>query len=502
MTRRSLSFLLLLLPAVALHGQHLIDYSSGVGSRDPQDANTWILYRGVRAAHEGMTLLADSALYNTAENSFTAYGSVVIELTDTTHIYGQRLFYDGNARVVTIWADTVRLDDGGTRLLANQLTYDRNAATAFYTLWGHGSSDDRRLDSRQGQYNSESKIFYIYDDVHLRDSSMELVTDTLVYNTVTKVAHFESPTRIYSDSSLIYSELGDYNTDTRYAVSRRASHVENQGRMIDCDTLFYDEREQYGIARGHVVIVDSVNNAVCSGRYGETNQARGFSFVTDSAHVLFVDGTDSLFLHADTIHVTTDTAGQLSAVRAYCHVKVFRRDAQAMCDSAYYSAADSLLSLFRNPVLWYGHYQCSADTIEVSHGREGVRLAYLRSGCFAIEQVDKSKFNQLKGRQGTVHFCDGEPLYADIEHNAQMVFYITERDSLGNKSLMGVNTGRGARIRIYFDSTRSPERVVVAQSPDMQTLPVADLPADLRRLPDFNWLTERRPRRPEDVFLW
>lgn len=483
-------------------GQKLIEYTSGMGSRDPNRPEVWILYQNVVATHEGMTLRADSAHYNTEENSFTAFRNIHITLTDTTFIYGNRLYYDGNTRVLDIWADTVVLIDGGTVLKANHLTYERNRSTAYYTLWGHATSDDRTLDSRQGEYDSERKMFYIYNDVNLRDSSMLLVTDTLLYNTVNKVAHFESPTYIYSDSSVIYSELGDYNTDTRYAISFQGSHVSNKGRTIDSDTLYYDEVLEYGKARGNVRIYDSVNDLTCTGRYGETHQKYRYSYVTDSAHVLYVSDGDSLFMHGDTVYVTNDSLNQMSTVRANYKVKVYRRDAQAMCDSAYYSASDSLLSLYKSPVLWYEHYQCTADTIELRHDTSGMKRAYLRSNCFAIQQVDSSRYNQLKGKQGVVYFKQGDPDYVDILGNAQMVFYITEDDEQGNTSLVGVNAGVGTDMRIYFDTSGAASRVVTYDKPDMQTYPVNKLPDEWRRLVDFRWRATDRPRKPEDVFIW
>lgn len=448
-----------------------------------------------------MTLRADSAHFNTVENSFMAFGRVVITLTDTTFIYGKQLYYDGDTRVVDIWDDTVVLLDGRTQLLANHITYERNLATAYYTEWGYANSGERNLYSNQGQYNSARKEFYIYGDVVLSDSSMTLFTDTLIYNTNTEVAHFESPTYIYCDSSVIYSELGDFNTTTHFAISMKASHVDNQGRMIDSDTLYYDDEQRYGKAKGNVKIVDLVNNIICTGRYGETNQAQNYSFVTDSALVVFVDRGDSVYLHADTVYVVTDTNDQVQTVRANYKVKVYRKEAQAMCDSVFYNAADSMLSLYVNPVLWYEHYQCTADTIEIAHDSNGVKKAWLRTACFAVQQVDRERFNQMKGRQGEVYFREGEPWYADVMGNAQMVYYITEDDTSGTK-LVGVNVGVGSDIRIYFDTTRAPERVVVFDKPDMQTYPVSQVPNEWRHLKDFNWLSAQRPRRPEDVFVW
>lgn len=495
--------LILLSVAVTCDAQKLIEYSSGMGSRDPQNADIWILYRGVKARHEGMTLQSDSAHYNTKENSFTAFGNITIRLSDTTFIYGDRLLYDGDTRIVDIWDDTVVLIDGATELLANHITYERNRATAYYTQWGYGFSGERTLESRQGEYNSDRDEFFIYNEVVLSDSSTQLFTDTLIYNTKTEVAHFESPTYIYTDSSVIYSELGDYNTATHFAISFKKSHVDNKGRLIESDTLYYDDQERYGRAYGNVIIYDSANDITCTGLYGETSQERNFSFVTGKALVLFVDEeSDSLYLHADTVYVTTDSSNHLQTVRANYKVKVYRRDAQAMCDSAFYSAADSLLSLYMNPVLWYEHYQCVADTIELQHDTSGVRQAWLRSSCFAVQQVDAEKFNQLKGRQGVVYFAKGELLYADVMGNAQMVYYITEGDSVENTALVGVNVGMGTDIRIYFDTTRAPSRVVTYDNPDLMTYPVSMVPEEWRRMKDFRWEARRRPRKPEDVFVW
>jgi hypothetical protein len=245
-----------------------------------------------------------------------------------------------------------------------------------------------------------------------------------------------------------------------------------------------------------------VNDLTCTGRYGETHQKYRYSFVTDSAHVLYVHDGDSLFMHGDTVYVTNDSLNQMSTVRANYKVKVYRRDAQAMCDSAYYSASDSLLSLYRDPVLWYEHYQCTADTIELLHDSSGMKRAFLRSNCFAIQQVDSLRYNQLKGKQGVVYFKDGDPDYVDILGNAQSVFYITEDDKQGNMSLVGVNAGVGTDMRIYFDSTGAARRVVTYDKPDMQTYPVGKLPEEWRRLPDFRWRAGDRPRKPEDVFVW
>lgn len=498
-----------------LQAQKLITYEAGMGTRDPENADVWILYKRVRAEHEGMVLHADSALLNTVHNDFTAYGRIRIEITDTTTIFGDRLFYDGNSRVVDIWADTVRLVDGKTVLKTNHLSYDRNTATATYNNWGRTVNEDKCLVSRIGHYNSETKKVFIYVGVVLNDSNMRMETDTLIYDMNSHVADFWSPTHIYTDSAVMYSELGSYNTDLQYAHSVKSSQVRNGEKVLTCDTLHYYEATEFGRAIGHVVLEDTVNDITCMGRYGETDQAHHTSFVTDSALVIFVSRDvsgdslrrrpvvpDTLYLHADSVLVRNDSARRFVSVMAHHHVKVFRRDAQAMCDSAFYSVPDSLLQMYYNPVLWYEGYQCAADTIEILHNAAGVHRAYLRTNCFNVEQLDAEKYNQIKGRNGIVYFtAEGEPDYADVIGNAEMVYYITEDDEAGRTYLVGVNVGIGSDMRIYFKD-RAPARVVTMGKPDMRTYPYDQLEPEKRQLSNFRWLEERRPHSPQDVFRW
>ena len=327
--------LLMLLAAVPVWAQKLITYEAGMGTRDPSDADVWILYQRVRAVHEGMVLHADSALLNTVLNDFTAFGHIKIEISDTTTIYGDQLYYDGMTRVLDIWDDTVKLIDGKTILKSDHLQYDRYSSTAVYDSWGKTVNEDKCLTSRQGYYNSDTKVFDIYDSVILIDSNMRLETDTLTYNTNTHIARFWSPTHIYTDSATMYSEHGTYNTDLRYAHSMKASEVHNGEKHITCDTLHYYEETEFGKAIGNVVMWDTVNEIISTSRYAETSRENNTTFVTDSALVRFVSRDeedtlavpDTMYLHADSIFVVTDSARNLSLVQAYKHVKVFRGDA-------------------------------------------------------------------------------------------------------------------------------------------------------------------------------
>jgi len=492
----------------AVEAQKIIEYVAGMGSRDPNNTDVWILFKQVKAMHEGMTLYADSATYDTRLNSFTAYGDVVIEMTDTTTLYGDYAFYDGATRIADVISDTVLLIDGVTELRTDMLTYDRNTSTASYFTWGHTIHNNSTLDSRKGYYHSDTRDLYLYNDVVLVDSNSRLLTDSLHYNTRTEEAAFMSATNIFSDSATVYSELGFYNTHTHLARSYKASRVTNREKRLYCDTLFFNDSTEYGEAYGHVVIIDTLNDVTCYGGMGITNQEQHFSFVTDSALVVQVDKGDSLFLHADSMWVYNNDDKEFEAAKAYHGVRLYRNDVQGLCDSLYYSATDSLLTLYHDPVVWYEDYQCTADTIEALMDSAGVRLIRMKKNVFVIEEVDITRHSQVKGGNANVYCEGGEPRYADILGSAQMVYYVLDEDEVTGsapsarttrKSLLGVNVGVGSDMRIYFKD-REPTRVVTMGQPDMKMYPPLELPADQRFLPGYKWRIDQRPRNRYEVF--
>lgn len=504
MRTRCLSFISLFCIAVlqpsALMAQRIIEYESGMGTRDPGNADIWILYNHVVAFHDGMTLITDSASFDTKNNVFVAYRNVVIHFTDTTTLYGSSAIYDGTTRIADVWGDTVTLVDGKTILKTDIISYDRNSSTASYYHWGHTVHVGDTMDSDKGFYHSDTRDLFLFDNVALFNANSRLLTDTLYYNTRTSLAQFVSPTDIFSDSSTVYSENGTYNTNTHLACSYKATRLTNREKWLTADTLYFNDKTEHGEAWGNVTIVDTLNNVICKGEYGLTDQERHASLVTDSALIVLIDKGDSAFMHADSIWAFNNDDKEFESAKAYRTVRVYRYDAQAVCDSLFYSAKDSVLYLYQNPVVWYDNYQCTADTIICHFDSGGVRLVNLRANIMAVEKVDRLKFNQVKGKNADVYCKDSEPLYADVLGSARMVYYVLDETEGNHRELIGVNAGMGSDMRIYFKN-RKPTRFATYGTPDMKMYPPDELPEEEKSLPGFKWQEEIRPLSPADVFV-
>ena len=76
------------------------------------------------------TLTSDSAYFHQAENTFDAFGHVVVSQGDTLNIYSDKLNYNGNTKIA-ILTDHVRMVDKDATLTTDYLIY--NTATKFGT---------------------------------------------------------------------------------------------------------------------------------------------------------------------------------------------------------------------------------------------------------------------------------------------------------------------------------------------------------------------------------
>ena len=115
-----------------------------------------------------------------------------------------------------------------------------------YTIWGYffdgGTLMDEQnvLTSEWGEYSPQTKQSVFNYNVKLVNPQFTLTSDTLRYNTASKIADIVGPSDIWSDANHIYSEKGTYNTVTGKADLYDRSVLTNQGKQLTGDTLFYD----------------------------------------------------------------------------------------------------------------------------------------------------------------------------------------------------------------------------------------------------------------------
>lgn len=446
--------------------------------------------------HDGAYLYCDSAWLNEVTNNVDCFGRVRIKSSDTLNLYGKFLHYDGNARIATI-RENVRLVDKQTTLSTDYMVFDRNSGIANYTSGGKMVNGDNVLTSKRCYYYTNQKLMYFRDDVVLTNPEYKINCDTLKYNTVSRISYFLGPTIIKGKDNYIYCEDGEYdrvNSKSRFSIN---ALLVDKNRRLTGDSLYYDDKLKYGKAIRNVVMTDTSQHVVVKGNYAEYFKNLGYTFITENAVAILGQDKDTLFIHGDTLKATFDTTkNETRELFAYNNTRFFRKDIQGACDSLYYNFADSVINMYRMPILWSDKNQLTADTIKIFTGEKSIKQMNLYSLAFIVSRDSTTTYNQIKGRNMVGYFKSNELDYIDVLGNAETVYYVREDD----KSLMGVNAAQGSRLRLYVVDSKI-DRILYLDKPKGSLMPETDLTPEQKILKGFLWREIERPLSEKDIFL-
>jgi hypothetical protein len=235
------------------------------------------------------TLRSDSAYVHVKDNTFDAFGHVVIIQGDSLHIYADTLHYNDNTKIA-ILVNNVRMVDKDAVLTTNNFTY--NTATRYGTYINGGKlvNKDNVLTSVNGYYFAQSRDAYFRYNVRLTTPDALILTDTLRYNSGSRIAYFYGPTNIYGkkDKDTLYTENGTYNTKTEQAFFGKNNLYKQDTKSLKGDSLFYDRLKGYGKAIKNVTFTDREQKITLKGNLGECYKEDDRAVMTQNPYVIFV----------------------------------------------------------------------------------------------------------------------------------------------------------------------------------------------------------------------
>lgn len=466
---------------------------------------------------EDVMMYCDSAYQYTDKNAIDAFGRVHIQQGDSLNLYGDTLRYDGDTKKA-ILSKNVRLSDKEMTLVTEHLLYDMNTKIGNYNGGGKITNKDNTLTSKYGYYYSESKDFYFKKDVVLVNPDYTIYTDTLRHNTFTKISYFYGPTRIIAKNNLIYCENGWYNSVKDICQFNRNAYLKTDGQKLGGDSLYYDRKKGYGKAIKNVELVDSAEKIILNGDLAEYFELQDKSVITGKALLTQYFGGDTLFLHADTLKSTYDTAyfrikKQLEKLKkpampdsikdnhrqlyAYNKVKFYKKDMQGMCDSLVVNAGDSLMKMFDFPVLWSDSSQITGDRIDIKNYSGKIDWLYIPNNSFIASKEDSARYNQIKGKTMKGFFVNNEMKRLKVDGNGQVVYYVKE----DNGAYIGVNKADCNNMMIYMKNN-SVSKIAMLGKPSGAMHPYKELSIEDLILKDFKWLHARQPKKKSDIFIW
>ena len=470
----------------------------------------------VKLFHEGALIESDQAYFYEKDNYFRAIGNVLFTQGDSLSMTCETMEYDGKNRMAYADGD-VFLKRPDMTLKTEKLNLNRLKNEAYYTTPGVIQDSASTLTSNRGTYFIEQKKYRFVSNVTILNPEYKVESEQLDYFTELNQAYLYGKSKIKGEAYTILCERGFYDMEREKGIFKKNATLFYDNKIIKGDSLYFESQREYAAATNNVKIIDSVNNSIITGHYGEIFKAKDSAIITRKALAINVVDQDSLFIHADTLVATGQENKRI--LRAYYDVRILKSDLRGHSDSLFLDESTGLTKLLsrpltkqqeqvftevdhneKNPVLWFDKSQMSGDEILLLSDTKTKKLDSLKilGRVFIIEKdtLSETGYQQIKGGLLDGSFKDGKLDNVVITKNTEMVYYLYNDQDL---QLIGIDKTTCSALRMQFLEGQI-ETITFLVSPSGDVFPEDELPPNERTLKGFIWRIEERPESIEDLF--
>ena len=193
-------------------------------------------------------------------------------------------------------------------------------------------------------------------------------------------AYFYDHSKITGESYTINCDRGFYDLDLEKGIFKKNATLYYDNKIIKGDSLYFEKEKNYAAASKNISILDSLNNTLITGDYGEIFKKKDSAIITRRALSINIIDKDSLFIHADTLVATGPKNRRI--LRAYYDVRILKSDLRGKSDSLFLDESTGLTKLLskpltrqqeqtfteaernkKNPILWFDKSQMSGNKI-------------------------------------------------------------------------------------------------------------------------------------------
>lgn len=316
------------------------------------------------------------------------------------------------------------------------------------------------------------------------------------------MAHAVGPSVITQKDSKVNSTDCWYNTKTEKSELYGRSTVYNGAKEITADSLFNDDNTGISEGFGNAIYHDTENKNMLLGDYCIYDNNTGNGYATINALGIDYSQKDSLWMHGDTIKIRTfyiNTDSVQREIYCYNHVRAYRNDVQAVCDSLVFHSKDSCMTMYKDPVVWTQGSQLLGEEIKCYFNDSTIRYAEVLRQALSVELMDDSvHYNQISSRDMRAYFKDGALRENWAVSNVKVVYYpVDEADS----TIIGLNYTETDTLKMYLTPDKKLDHIWMCKN--VGTLyPLTQTPPEKHKLPTFAWFDYMRPVNKDDIWVW
>ena len=445
--------------------------------------------------------------------------------------------YDSKAKLF-VFNDQVNMYLDTTFVKTSRLEYRSDLSTAYFGYNTDMWQDDKMLSAHDGWYDRNQEVFFFRRRVHVLSPKQETWADSLYYFRDRNDAELLGNVELMDTTRNVYAlagriEYSDTLSQVRMTRKPAIMSITDENGVRDTLYLGGDLLLMRGIPRCDIPeawqkdaekrLKDLSGDPVMEYRKkaAETAAKAAEEAAKNDKNQKPPQGgnkppqdktppappapkdtsalsapTDTLALPSvtDTLPPPKDTT-KVNFLWGSKRIRMFRRNMQMVADSLTYSALDSLVRLYQNPIFYNeGNRQYVGDSIFVVVKDQQMQRAHLLSNAFiTIEEAPKC-YDQIRGTEMVAYFDSTNALTRfDALGGASSIFFLEEDGVLAT-----VNKVESKMIYATF-SDGDLDHIYYYENPKNDGYPSVQLPDDERTLKGFRWEPDQRPKSPRDV---
>lgn len=252
--------------------------------------------------HNGAVMTCDSA-YIYPGGKFEAFGHAVVTGKSGAKVIGDSILYNSANDLAIVRGKIVYLIDSTANLRTTAIDFNTKDEIGYFENEGTIKDSARLLESKRGYFFSKRNEFEFIGTVQVRTEEYVLRSDSLKYNTETKLFTFFSSTHIWGNSGYLFSNSGWYDSEGDRLFFTNNSYLLTEKQEMFADSIYYENKTQKGKLYSNIQITDTVQKTIAFGDFGNFNvKSEDFELKKDPS-VVFYDNdnekNDSLFMRAD-----------------------------------------------------------------------------------------------------------------------------------------------------------------------------------------------------------
>lgn len=479
----------------------------------------------VELKNRSVTLVTDSLDYdvNSQLGWYTTGGQLDDDVNTLTSIYGE---YSPSTKVARFRNDVLLVNrKDGYRLITDELEYNTSTHIADINSTTRIEGANDTIYTTRGWYNTttdHAQLTARSTIVH-RDSSSNVTTlegDSIIYDRISHIsrafmfrdaAKHKAP-MILTDTArkvILIGGYGEYNDSTRSAYSTEYPLLMEFSRpdtlFLRADTIFsFIETERIdtippspSLQEDNEVspdLTDFINIPNDS-----ISPADSIPSVDSIPSIDSIPSADSISL-GDSISppatpLISDSVAkapprEFHVARAIGCARFFNQDIQGVADTLLFKEQDSILYMFRKPIIWSGERQVYGNRIDVHFNDSTPDWALLPNAGMLAEYIEEDFYNQLTGSRMKAFLENKNLKRLEVEGNVIAILLPQEKDSSYNKLVHA----ESSYLTLDMDGKEMKHLIMWPEVSGTVT-PLFEVKKSEQYIEGFRWLEDLRPKR-------